>query len=682
MSASSSLEREFSSLNDQQKKAIGQVDGRVLILAGAGTGKTRVLTLRMAHLMTHLGVPPYSILGLTFTNKAAAEMRHRVGLFVNSASAKQVTLSTFHSFCMQILRAEIHRLGYTTQFSIYSEQDVERLVKLIARDILEHEGELPSLSATLVAITQARNKGLTPDELPKDSDKWHDQFVRTVYQRLQDSMRAYNAVDFDHLLWLAVELFEKYPDVLDRYQERYRYIMIDEYQDTNPIQYRLASLLAAKYNNLCVVGDDDQAIYGWRGANVNNILQFDRAFVIKLEQNYRSTQTILEGANSVIQHNRSRHGKKLWSNHKRGELIHLFHAPSEENEAEAVVCRLVKLKETLNLKWKDFAILYRSNALSRQFELALIKGMWKDGGNWVRGVPYEVFGGLEFYERREIKDLFAYLRAVVNPLDQEALLRIINQPRRGIGEGILDILTGYNRKHEIPLWEVLKGIHAFHKDFHDIIQQAQPKALEGIRQFIDTLEGAKKRFKEEPLADAMTWLIERIDYRKAVKDDVKSQKMRDFKWENVEEFVSSLADYDQQCAKNGQQSTLHDFITSFPLGENGEFDRKRDKEGNKVQLMTFHSAKGLEFPVCFLVGMEDHIIPHEKSVAQTGIEEERRLMYVAMTRAMKLLTISMAHKRKRMGKEHASKPSRFLYDIPKEFLNIYPWDQLPQINEF
>ena len=667
------IHKEIDSLNINQKKAVELVHGRLLILAGAGSGKTRVLTLRMAYLIIEKKISPKSILGLTFTNKAAAEMRHRLGSFVDPQASSQVNLCTFHSFCMQVLRHEIHLLGYTTKFSLYDEYDVQRLINLIARDILQHEGELPSLAPTLAIIRQAKNKGLTPEQLNEET--WHDSFAKEVYQRLQASMRAYNAVDFDNLLGLTVELFEKFPEVLDKYQERYRYLMIDEYQDTNPIQYRLASLLAAKYNNLCVVGDDDQSIYGWRGADVKNILLFENASIIKLEQNYRSTNSILRAANAVIKNNQQRHDKALWSDKGEGESIEVFHAPNELEEAQAIVKRMIYFRENHGIKWGQMAILYRSNALSRQFELALMKHTWKNGSQWTQGIPYEVFGGLEFYERREVKDLCAYLRLIVNPLDQEAILRIINQPRRGIGEETLDRLTAYNRQNYLPLWDVLRGV--VQRDSRFIHLGICSKAYQGLENFMATLDEAKEKFENEPLAETLQWLIDRIDYQRAIKEEVKSQQMRDFKSENVQEFVNSLAQFEQQALLNSQQEcSLSHFIASLTLDNQLMMANKKRRNDDRVQLMTFHGSKGLEFPICFLVGLEDHIIPHEKSLKETGLEEERRLMYVAMTRARQHLILSMAQQRSRMGRETASRPSRFLFEIPKELIRVTDWRQV------
>lgn len=668
----------FSGLNPQQKAAVMEINGRLLVLAGAGSGKTRVLTLRMAHLIRNHAIPPRSILGLTFTNKAAAEMRHRIGSLVEAGAAKHICLCTFHSFCMQILRSEIQHLGFTGQFTLYDEKDVQRLVNAIARDLLEHEGTMPSLAPTTEAITFARNRGLSVSEITGTGSEWHDQFTQNLYQRLHNSMRAYNAVDFDSLLSLAVELFEKCPEVLIKYQERFRYIMIDEYQDTNPIQYRLAELLSQKYNNLCVVGDDDQSIYGWRGAEVQNILNFKDASVVKLEQNYRSTNIILKAANAIIANNKNRHEKVLWSDKGSGSQIEVFAAPNEIDEASAVVCRIDRLREREGLEWKDFAILYRSNALARNFETAMIKHVWKDvGGAWVRGVPYQVFGGVEFYERREVKDLFAYLRVIVNPLDQVAMLRIINYPRRGIGEAALDLLTTYNRSQKVPLWDVLNGVVENDSGSGNLRGQIHPKALRGIEDFLEVINIAKGRFARPPLRDTMEWLIERISYRRAIEEEVKSQQMRDFKWENVQEFISTVDVYDRQAESNEQTAgSIEDYVLNTPLERDWGGASSKQGQENKVTLMTFHSAKGLEFPCCFLVGMEDHIIPHEKSLKQTGIEEERRLIYVAITRAKRFLTISMAKQRKRMGVDAQSKPSRFLFEIPPEYLKSTNWHQI------
>lgn len=649
----------MNSLNLEQRRAVETTEGRVLILAGAGSGKTAVLTFRMAFLIREKGVPPSKILGLTFTNKAAREMEKRIGELVPKELAKKVWLSTFHSFCLKILREDIPHMGFTKEFTLWDQSDVERVIKIIARDELSHETELPSMQPTFEAISRARAKGLKSEELEENS--WHDAFTKKVYKRLEDAFRAFNALDFDSLLFIAVELLSRFPDVLKKWQDRFQYVMIDEYQDTNPIQFRLTELLTRSHGNLCVVGDDDQSIYGWRGASIQNILDFDKegipATVIKLEENFRSTNTILEAANHVIQHNRKRHLKKLYSSKGEGNKIDVFHTPTEVEEAEAVVARIAKLKEALKLDWSHFAILYRSNALSRQFEMALIKQMWQDGDKWVRGVPYQVFGGLEFYERKEVKDLIAYLKVITNPLDEEALLRIINYPRRGIGESSLDQLTAYNRQAKMPLWEVL---------------QAPPfdlpeKAKKGLTHFVETIKEAKMRFQSH-LGDSLNWLIDKIDYQKAIKEEVKSDKMQAFKWENVEELVSALKEFEGQ-------GSLSDFIAGSLLDQKN-WEKSSYHHKSAVSLMTFHSSKGLEFPYCFLVGLEDHIIPHEKSRKEGSLEEERRLMYVAITRAEEKLFLSFSRVRKKMGQEIISTPSRFILDIPKNLLNPVHWDAI------
>lgn len=645
-------------LNREQDQAVRTTEGRMLVLAGAGSGKTRVIVHRIAYLLS-LGKPPESILGLTFTNKAAAEMRQRVAECVGREVAKGVTLSTFHSFCMQLLRREIHLLGYTRDFSLYDERDLKRLIGQMARDMLNHEGTLPSLEPTYAAIANASQQVDLEEAV-----SWHDQFSKDLYTRLQPTLRAYNAVSFDSLITLVVQLFEEHPSVLERYQDRYRYLMIDEYQDTNPAQFRLAELLAKKHRNLCVVGDDDQSIYGWRGAEVKNILEFDADTVIKLEQNYRSTPTILAAANAVISQNKQRYQKQLWSSATLADPIEVFHAPTDLEEAIAIVNRLIAFRTSKGLEWRDMAILYRSNALSRQFELALMQASWQRDGSWVRGIPYEIFGGLEFAERSEIKDLFAYLRLIANPLDTEALLRIINVPRRGISDAFLSEITQHNRSRDIPLWDVLELL----ADGLSSIDAT--RAQKGsVKAFVELIRQFQRKFNELPLSEALTHLIEAIQYKRAIEEEVKSEKMRQFKWENVQECVNALAQYEQESPP--AEASLQQFIATTTLArQTMRIKEHSQREDNKVQLMTLHSAKGLEFPACFIVGLEDHILPHEKSALETGIEEERRLFYVGITRARRYLTLSMARSRLKMGKAIPTQPSRFLHEIPKSLLKL------------
>lgn len=634
-------------LNKDQQQAIETTEGHVLVLAGAGSGKTSVITHRIAYLIQKKQVAPSSILGLTFTNKAAQEMQKRVALMIGASVAKQVTLSTFHSFCMQVLRKDINKLGYTKNFSLYDERDTLRLLNQLAREELGCDGDLPSLDPTLALISQAKNKAQMPDELEGDP------LSKSLYGQLQTTMRAYNAVDFDNLLFLTLRLFEEHPQVLAKYQERFHYIMIDEYQDTNLVQYRLSKLLSGKNRNLCVVGDDDQAIYGWRGADIKNILQFEADTVIKLQQNYRSTPTILNAANHVIRNNSTRHTKELWSTQEPGRPIEIFHAPTEEEEAEAVVQRMIWYHQNENIPWNEMAILYRSNLLSRPFEMALMHTSWNKDGAWRRGIPYQIFGGTEFAERREVKDLAAYLRAMINPQDQEAILRIINVPRRGVSDQSLDKLTQKNRQEKLPLWSVLENATE-----DDVLSN---RALSGIKQFLHLMEEGKKRLSSEPLKDTLRWLVETTHYQqKTIEEEVKSDKAREFKWSNVEALIQSAESY----------TDVQEFLSTLSLDDNAFAYKTKSAPAAQANLMTFHSAKGLEFTLCFLVGLEDQIMPHERSLLEGGLEEERRLMYVAMTRAKKHLVISMARSRNRMGKLISTTPSRFLLEIPKELMQV------------
>lgn len=656
---------DLTKLNKAQKEAVTTVEGRLLILAGAGSGKTMVLTTRMWYLIFQHGVQPEAILGLTFTNKAAEEMRARLALHVGLKISKKVMLTTFHSFCMWILRREAECLGYTKEFSLYDRQDVGRLIGAIARDVLEHEGAMPSVEKTLEIIQLSKNKGIQPKNISSTGSVWHDGFAQEVAKRLNESFRAYNAVDFDHLLWLTVELFETHPEVLEKYRERFRYVMIDEYQDTNPIQARIAELLTMQSNNLCVVGDDDQSIYSWRGADVTNILRFDNAKIVKLEQNFRSTNTILKAANRLIHCNATRHKKELWSDKGDGQLIEVFYSPDEVCEAEAVIARLLKLKEKHQLNWGDFAILYRSNALARTIESALLRQSFLCEDKVYRGIPYQVYGGDEFYEHKEVKDLLAYLRVISNPQDHEALLRVINYPRRGIGEAALDAITAHHRMHGTALWKVIVNTA---NGEHEMAISDRAKA--GLKQFTELMSWAKERFSEVGLSTAMQELVGKLQFQKAIFEEVKSDAMRKRKLENVSELIAALEEYQTRS----QEASLADFLsTSLLNSDDAAFKKGKERAEDHVHLMTFHSAKGLEFPACFLIGLEDHLIPHERSLKEGNLEEERRLLYVAMTRSKQFLTLSMASSRKRMGEQTPSKPSRFLFEIPPELFHTTSW---------
>ncbi|MBM3193829.1 MAG: ATP-dependent DNA helicase [Chlamydiae bacterium] len=607
-------------VNPEQKRAIETIKGRVLVLAGAGSGKTSVLVQRCINLLSNHLVPPSAILGLTFTNKAAEEMRARIAKYVSPQVAKEVTLSTFHSFCFWVLKQEIHHLGYTNTFTVYDEKDRERLLLTLEKQLkIEHEKE--------------------------------DIEAEVLISEFMKSLKAYNAVDFEGLLTLTLELFQKVPSLLEKYQDRFKYIMIDEYQDTNETQFALADLLARKYGNLFVVGDDDQSIYSWRGAKVKHILEFNHHAIVKLEQNYRSTKTILDAANAVIRNNQERHEKTLWSSSFVGDQIHLFHAHNDREEAHAVIDRILRLRHEKGLAWKDFAILYRSNTLSRPFEMALLQAPYKDGDKFVRGIPYRVVQGMEFNERAEIKDVVAYLKVLVNPKDHTPLLRILNYPKRGISIHAIEILNQMSKTLKLPLFEVL------HQADNSSLS---PQAKAGVQNFIKLMTEAKQVFETKPLTEAMKWFVEKIQIKEALKDEFKSEKAIEFKWENIQTLIS--------MTENEENLSLHDFLSMNAL--DGLKYNKKERSQDRVNLLTFHSAKGLEFTACFLVAIEDRYLPHEKSLLEGNLEEERRLFYVAITRAKKYLTISMAKNRTVHGKEKPTNPSRFLFELPKELILV------------
>ncbi len=651
-------------LNPEQLSAVVAKENRILVLAGAGSGKTRVIVHRIAHLIQE-GVSPASILGLTFTNKAAREMQERISSMVGKEKSKEITLSTFHSFCMKVLRKEIHHLGYSPRFSLYDENDLGRLIRRCAKELSAPEDL--SLGKITTAIFTAKSRGLSENELPSIGSSEEDLFFRKIYQQLAQSLRAYNAVDFDHILLLTQRLFEEHPEVCASLSQRLEHILIDEYQDTNAVQFRIAELLASHHKRLFVVGDDDQSIYGWRGAEVDHILHFRADKVIKLEQNYRSTPTILDAANEVIAKNEHRHKKNLWSAQTRGEKIILFHAPTEIDEAESVVQRILSLKEHHHLAWNQIAILYRSHAQSRNLEIALMQQNWNNEGTWMRGIPYEIWGGVEFTQRSEVKDLLAYLRQIVNPLDQEALLRILNVPRRGISDQTLEQLHRISKEEKIALWPLLKKIKMGERTLSLL-----PRTQSGIYSFVDTMMEAERRFSKGSLAHALEWFVEAIHYQKAIEEEVKSPEARLWKWENVQECINALGSFEEE----NKGASLEDFIATLSLDQHANSSEKGKKREDAIQLMTFHGAKGLEFRACFLVGLEDLILPHEKSMKEKGLEEERRLFYVALTRAMQFLTLSMARSRRRGEKQIPTHPSRFLLDIPKDLLHCVSWKAL------
>ncbi len=630
-------------LNREQASAATATRGRILVLAGAGSGKTSVIISRIRYLIDEQGVEPENILGLTFTNKAAAEMRSRIAKYIGTEKAERLTLSTFHSFCFQILKKEIHHLGYLTNFTLYDERDMQRLLQNVAKG----EGE-PKFPLGFQSLSDLRKASHTQPTTKEEKEK--NAYYTHLAGELEECLKAYNAVDFDGLLELSVRLFENHPEILEAYQERFRYIMIDEYQDTNPIQYRLAKLLSAKYNNFFVVGDDDQSIYGWRGSEVKHILQFEHDTLVKLEQNYRSTPTILEAANAIIKNNKERHPKTLWSHGEPGELIHVFNAPTEEEEVQAVIERILYLRYEKGIPFSEIAILYRSNSLARLFEIALMQAPHCSNGTWVRGIPYDIVQGTEFYERAEIKDLLAYLGTIMNKKDTESLLRIINYPRRGISPKTIEMVKAHAKERNLSMWDAMKELGS-----------EKP----ALAKFTTIIEEAEEKSKKS-LSEGYDHLVKQIDYLKVIEEDTKSDKAREARINNV----GVLGDLIRQYEESTENPTLSDFLGGAALDHQKARHADKNSKQDRVQLLTFHSAKGLEFTACFLVALEDHIIPHEKSLFETGLEEERRLMYVATTRAKKYLTLSMARSRKRNGKPTPTNPSRFLFEVPQHLLKI------------
>lgn len=651
-------------LNNQQQKAVNLTNGRVLILAGAGTGKTKVITHRIAHLVNDLKIDPASILGLTFTNKAANEMKHRLIDLIGQKKAKDVFLSTFHSFCLSILRKEATKIGYGKNFSIYDEKDMQRLILQLLKD---HNQDVADVSPAVISetVSEIKNKNIPLTEFTYKNNETKN-VITDLYSKIDLSLKTFNAVDLDSIMTLTIDLFNKSPETLSKYQEIYKYLLIDEYQDTNPIQNQIAEKLSEKHNNLFVVGDDDQSIYSWRGSCIKHILDFKADHTVKLEQNYRSTTIILNAANAVIKNNESRHKKTLFSDITFGEKIELFHAPSEIDEAQAIVNRILELKKAKNLKWKDIAILYRSNALSRNIEMALLQASWLKDGQWVRSIPYDIYGGIDFASRSEIKDLLSYLKLINNLKDQESLLRVINVPRRGISNKTVEVITNHCKENKIPIWNVLEDIYNEKNTF-----DFQPKTIQSIKTFVELILKTKSKFEKNNLAKTFEEFVHEINYKKAIEEEVKSDKARQIKWENALECVNALAQYEE----NEENPSLQDFITNTLLFKDNPY-KKTISNNDRLQLMTFHSSKGLEFEACFLIGLEDHIIPHERSSLDTSIDEERRLFYVGMTRAKKYLTLSMSRTRRRNLKPKPSNPSRFLFEIPKELMKITSWKSI------
>ena len=640
----------YDKLNEPQREAVYHTDGPLLILAGAGSGKTRVLTHRIAYLIGERDVNPWNILAITFTNKAAEEMRQRVDNLVGFG-AESVWVSTFHSACVRILRRFIDRLGYENHFTIYDTDDQKTLIKEVCRKV-DVDTKVFKERSLLSAISSAKNEMILPDEFELNAGgDFAKMKIAKVYREYETQMRANNALDFDDLLVKTVQLLQTQPDVLESYQERFRYIMVDEYQDTNTVQFQLVSLLAGKYKNLCVVGDDDQSIYKFRGANIRNILDFEHEFpdakVIKLEQNYRSTGNILNAANSVIANNRGRKEKSLWTENGEGELIRLRQFDTAFDEAD-FIGEDIKNAVRQGGSYNDSAVLYRTNAQSRLLEEKFI----------AMNIPYKIVGGVNFYARREIKDLLAYLKTIDNGRDDVAVRRIINVPKRGIG------LTTINRIQESA---TERGIGFYEALLAPELIAGVGRSATKLDSFAALIEYFKTLAEEMSITDLLQEVIEKTGYIESLENEDKEEAKT--RKENIDELISKAATYEESCQDKDEKATLSGFLEEVALV--ADID-SLDEDQEYVVLMTLHSAKGLEFPRVYLAGMEDGLFPGYMSINagdREELEEERRLCYVGITRAEQELTLTSARRRMVHGETQYNPMSRFVKEIPRELLD-------------
>ena len=636
----------YDTLNDKQKEAVFHTEGPLLVLAGAGSGKTRVLTHRIAYLMEEKKVKPWNILAITFTNKAAGEMRERVDKLVGDAAGK-VWVSTFHSACVRILRRDIGWIGFDTNFAIYDTEDQKSLMKSVCKQ-LQVDTKLYKERALMSAISAAKDELVSPQEFAlRAQGNFRQETVARVYAEYQRQLKSSNALDFDDLIMKTVELFQANSDILNEYQERFRYIMVDEYQDTNTAQFKLVSLLAAKYRNLCVVGDDDQSIYKFRGANIQNILGFEKTFpdatVIKLEQNYRSTQNILNAANTVIAHNKGRKEKKLWTANGEGDKVRVRSFMSAYDEAEIIVGEIAAKVRNQDAQYGDFAVLYRTNAQSRIFEEKFL----------MANIPYKIIGGVNFYARKEIKDLLAYLKTIDNARDDIAVRRILNVPKRGIGATTINRVQEYATEQNVSFYEALSEISKI---------PGGGRAAAKIESFVTLIRTLRTQEDYFSVQELLQEVIDRTGYVKELEAEGTEEARA--RIENIDELINKAASYEEDV----QEPSLEGFLSEVALV--ADIDSMDDDAG-RVILMTLHSAKGLEFPQVYLTGMEDGLFPSYMSVDSEdpdALEEERRLCYVGITRAMQDLTLTHAKRRMTHGETHYNRPSRFLNELPEELL--------------
>ena len=643
-------------MNPEQARAVKTTEGPLLIMAGAGSGKTRVLTHRIAYLVVEKQVYPSNILAITFTNKAAREMRDRIDGLLGAGSGERMWVSTFHSMCVRILRRYVDRIGLSKNFTILDSADQLTAMKRVLKELnLDPKQNDPR--AMLGIIGNAKNECIDAIEFRKNSDKDNPQerTIADIYDRYTKKLRQNQSMDFDDLIMMTTVLFERVPEVLEFYQNKFQYIHVDEYQDTNNAQYRLVKMLASKFRNVCVVGDSDQSIYRWRGADIGNILSFEKDYkeanVILLEQNYRSTKRILQAANEVIDNNKSRYDKKLRTENPEGELISVFKARDEKDESQFVVQQIIELKEELGLKLDQFAILYRTNAQSRVIEEYLLKS----------NLDYTIVGGTKFYDRKEIKDLLAYLRLIANNDDDLALARIINEPKRSIGATSFERMATFALQNDRSIFDSLQEV-----DFMGLPKRALNEAVK----FHELINGFSQMQEFLSITELVKEIIEKSGYREMLEKEKSIEA--ESRLENIEEFLSVTEAFEKRAAEEDEEPSLVAFLTDLALvADIDTLDKEENTSTEKIVLMTMHAAKGLEFPVVFVLGMEENIFPHIRALADPEeMEEERRLAYVAITRAESRLYLTCAGHRMLFGKSNFNQPSRFLNEISDELTKL------------
>ena len=633
-------------LNDKQKEAVLTVDGPCLVIAGAGSGKTKVLTHKIAYLLREKDVKPWNILAITFTNKAANEMKERVENLVGEI-AKDMWIGTFHSICVRILRRYIDRIGFTSSFIIFDSSDQRTLVKQCLKQ-LNIDDKMFSDRAVISEISNAKNEMLEPDMYKlRTNNELRKETIAEIYSLYQKKLKENNAIDFDDIINFTIKILSENPDVLEYYSEKFKYVLVDEYQDTNKAQFTLISMLAARYGNITVVGDNDQGIYSFRGADITNILNFEKDFpgtkIIKLEQNYRCTQNILDAANSVIKNNETKYEKKLWTENGRGEMINVYRGTDEYDEANFIVQNINRLRREEYMTYNDFAVLYRMNSQSRSIEDILRR----------ENIPYKIIGGLKFYERKEIKDIIAYLRLIQNPSDNLSLVRIINEPKRGIGRTSLDNVEQVAIQSETSMYDVIKRADEFGLN----------RVFLNSREFVSQIEELRSKKDSIKISELIKETLNKTGYTKALENEDTAEA--ESRLENLEEFLTVAVEFEEEIADN----SLEEFLEGITLSSDID---NADEQENSVTLMTLHSAKGLEFPVVFLVGMEEGIFPGYKSIGEPKeLEEERRLCYVGITRAKQNLFISCARQRTIFGSTSCNQVSRFIKEIPTNLLEGY-----------